>query len=617
MKKLFYIFFLSVFCSSCSDVLDVTPDGRLDLDQVFADPYLTASYFSNCYNNLPGKGRCYYFWTNYPIALSDEAWDCDAGVKVYQAYKGQISAADNPLDDNRDPSVSSDSNYWERYFESIRSINVFLSRIPTAALNNEADRTRWTAEAYTLRAYFLLQLIKWYGGAPILTQELPLDYDYSNLKRNTFVECAKQIVADCDEALKCDNLPWRITNKAEIHRFTKGIAAAIRSEASLFAASPLNNLDDDPALWEWAYDVNKSSLQMLRDNGYELYTQCHDKDLFVLKGNPKEQEKAAVYDEYFVRHMDFTTTPIDKETIWEGNRDQRHQWFIQGFFPLTTYKAGLVPSQQLVDAYDMLATGKPVLNLEKPYLDEQCLEPNYNPGSGYNEKNPYAGRDPRFYATVYFNGSLKKVVGGKGPYKINTYIGGESELRPHDNIPAGDAFTRTGYYFRKGMHPDSDVANDLVDGKWKHYRLGAVILNMAEAAAETGHVDEAMALVNEIRHRAGFDPSVDVTASSKEEARLLVRHERQVELVYEEHRYFDCRRWGKESEDILNEKYLTGMKIEKAGITFKYTRFIVDSDGDVPSKMTYQKKYRRYPIVLSEVSRLESLTGQKWQNPGW
>ena len=81
------------------------------------------------------------------------------------------------------------------------------------------------------------------------------------------------------------------------------------------------------------------------------------------------------------------------------------------------------------------------------------------------------------------------------------------------------------------------------DGRFRFYRLGKIYLNLAEAAIESGHLNEGLALINTIRHRAGFAPAVDVTASTKEGARLLLRHERQVELACEEDRFFDVRRW--------------------------------------------------------------------------
>lgn len=596
MKRfLVYAIGVLMIFSSCNGILDVEPDGRTSLDKIFADPELAAAYFSNCYNNIPHKSRRYFWFSNYPIAISDEAWSCDDvnGQGPVLAYKGQASASLNPLDHVYHDQF--DGDYWKRYWEQIRTINVFLQRIPTAIINNESDRNRWTGEAYTLRAYFYLQLIKWYGNVPVVTTPYPMDYDYSQIKKNTFMDCFKFIVADCDEALK-SNMPWRITSSSEKWRMTKAIAMAIRSQAALYAASPL--YADGTDLWEWAYQINKDCFDQLKSNGYELYTK------------KQTENYASAYAEYFVQNGSFSTAPVDKETIWQSQIGEEGMWWVWGTPVHGNYNAGCVPSQQLVDAYDMLNTGKPVLKLDKPYNDETMLEPNYYENSGYNPKKPYDGRDPRFYATIIYNNCKLQI--GDNIKTIQTYIGGNCELQANS-----DKYTRTGYYARKGMYYRSSSQYGGEDGKWKYYRLGEVYLNLAEAAIEANHIDEGIVLINEIRHRAGFDPKVDVVASNKAEARLLLRHERQVELAYEEHRYWDVRRWTISEENLYNEKYCVGMEIAKKGLSYDYKRFIVGSDGTTPSKMTYESKWHFFPIPSEEAARMESLTGDKWQNAGW
>ena len=141
----------------------------------------------------------------------------------------------------------------------IRIINTFLQRAATAAIPRESDRDRWVAEAHVLRAYFYMELLKWYGPVPIEKEPYGLDYDYSTLSRPTFEDCARFIVDDCEIALQSSNLPWRLTTLNEKIRMTKGIAMAIRSEACLFAASTYNNGGKD--LWEWAYTINKDCLE--------------------------------------------------------------------------------------------------------------------------------------------------------------------------------------------------------------------------------------------------------------------------------------------------------------------------------------------------------------------
>ena len=155
------------------------------------------------------------------------------------------------------------------------------------------------------------------------------------------------------------------------------------------------------------------------------------------------------------------------------------------------------------------------------------------------------------------------------------------------------------------------------DGRFRFYRLGKIYLNAAEAAIESGHLTEGLEWINEIRHRAGFDPSVDLSTNDKNEARLLVRHERQRELACEEDRYFDIRRWTPANENMENEKFTTGMRITKNGNSFSYERINLGTDGSKPSKMSYEKKWHVYPIPANEAAVLEGTTGQTWQNAGW
>ena len=600
-KKLLYTCIAASFAlslGSCSDVMDVTPDGRLSLEEVFANPDYTAAYFSQAFDNLPHKMMNYYWFDNLPSALSDESWSCDdvEGVGAINAYKGQGSARENLFETCYNENF--ECQYWERYWKSIRTINVFLQNIPTAAVNSETDRSRMTAEAHVLRAYYYLQLIKWYGALPIIKVPFPDDVDYSTVKKSSAVDCLKFVVEDCETAMLCEDLPWRIVNDREFRRLTRAMAAAIRSQAALYAASPLYNTGGEN-LWDYAYEKNKDSYQKLKANGYELYTQQH---------HPEEYLNA--YGEYFAQNATGGANPIDHETIWLDIKDNWGMWWVWGLPIQSNYRAGCVPSQELVDAYDMLETGKPVLDLKQPYLDETHLQPNYTEGSGYNPARPYEGRDPRFYATIIYNGA--SIYVGNTKSVVQTYNGGNSELRDNDR-----RYTRTGYYLNKYRNWQAYSGLSGQDGKWKHYRMGEVYLNLAEAAIEAGHIDEGLALINDIRHRAGFDPSVDVTATTQEEARLLLRHERQVEFAFEEHRFFDTRRWTRNEEDLENEKFCTGMRAKRSGLKLTYERFIVGSDGSSPSKLSYKAKWHFLPIPIDDVSSLEDQTGDRWQNYGW
>lgn len=584
--------------TSCNDALDMTPDGRITLDQVFADADMTAKYMSNCYNRIPVKSYNYFWFQNHPTALSDEAWSADSpgGNGPIRAYKDMCSASENIFETEYHGQF--DANYWKHYWKQIRTINVMLSRIGSCALHHEEDRSRWEGEALTLRAYFYLEMVKWYGDLPIIKEVLPMDFDYSGLKREPAVEVLKSIVADCDAALKT-NMPWRITTANEVWRVTKAVAMAIRSQASLYAASKLYCGGQN--LWNWAYEINKDCFNQLKANGYELYTQMQTTNY------------PNAYAEYFAQNGELSSNPVDKETIWQSDVNYNPFWDIAGTPLHGAYMTGENPSQQFVDAFDMLETGKPVLNLEQPYLDEQCLEPNYNPGSGFDPANPYEGRDPRFYAIIIYDGA--KVQVGDVTKIADIHKGGLCQINQ-----ATCGSTHTGYYAKKRMHYNACREMQAQDGRWKYFRLGEIYLNLAEAAIETGDafkMAEGISLINEIRHRAGFSTAVDVKAASQAEARRLLRHERRIELAYEEHRYFDTRRWTSGDENMENEKYCVGMQITLDGDKRIFKRFLLNSDGTNPSKMSYLSKWHHLPIPQSEAAKMEAITGDRWQNEGW
>lgn len=589
--------------ASCSDILDATPDGRQDVDAIFADPELTASYFGTCFDHLPSRGTHEtFFFTNFAWALSDEGWDCSEGgtPSIYDVYQGNVSASNFMPQIEYDQGF--DGNYWDKYWGQIRYCNQFLERIPTAAVNSETNRSRWTAEVHILRAFFYMELMRTYGSVPIVTSVLPLDYDYSQMHRPAYIDDARAVIADCDSALACPDLPWRITSTNEQGRMTKAIACAIKVEAALYAASALNNGGEN--YWDWAYNISKDSYTQLINNGYELYTKITEPDVFK-----------SAYSEYFSLPADLTQIPRDRETIWQGDRGMA-QYFVNGVPQSGNYKCGVCPTQELVDAYDMLATGKPIYDLSKPYNDSIHLQPNIDPTSGYDEKNPYVGRDPRFEATVYYNGSIQYVGQDLVPTPVEAYVGGLDGITE----PGNDKHTRTGYYLQKHKHPYNNAVRGGEGGLTKYYRLGGVMLDYAECAIEAGKVQEGIDIINQIRHRAGFSPSVDIKTTDQNQARLYLRHERQVELAFEEQRYYDERRWCKPDEDIISEKYTTGMRITKNDDgTFTYQRFLLKQPktGIVPSKESYKSQFKYFPIPLSEATRMSSVTGDNWQNPGW
>jgi hypothetical protein len=636
-KKL-YILALIISCatfSSCSSELDQAPDGKISLEDVWKDNDKVAAYLNTCYQYMSGKGDLYFFFERGPANWCDEAWDADDLDVNWAAssrmYTGNASASDFPGWSVTGQGANCE-HYWPNYFSAIHDCAYFLQNIDKAAVTKESDRSRWKAEAHLLRAYYYEELLRWFGcGLPLVKSPYDYNDDFSKVKRASYYETVQFIMADCDSALVCKDLPWRITTSDESGRLPKALACAIKSRMILYAASPLYCGSDNR--WNEAYKVTKETLATLRAQGYELYHTLHDPNTFFNSnsdfgpdGYPLA-EKAAMYNEYFCNSMEYSSNPIDKETIFQ-TRWGSLSFDVEGIGAQRGYKSGTCPSQELVDCFNTV-NGQPILNLENPYKDaETHLNPNYNQtNTQYNPQDPYKNRDPRFYADIYYNGSKRwcwwpfdeeplspenyPAKAGFRTRNIMTYIG-----EPRTGTSAtGRTMTRTGYFIRKYMTPTTSDNNGTYRGEanFKEFRLAEMILNFAEAAAHAGHEDEAIAAVNEIRERVGMP---DLPSGLAGQALLdRIYNERRVEFALEEQRYFDVRRLHKPNEDLsTTDKWVTAAKIiRNADGTYTYGRQQVNGNA----RQCWSNRWLKWPIPLDEVSKVQAITGENWQNPGW
>ncbi len=652
MKRILIISLASVLAltalNGCTDVLDQAPDGKMTLDAVFKNNDMTAAYLSSCYSFVSAKNLWYYFSTNYPIALSDEAWEADdcVGLRTVQYYDGNVSASGNSIYEDMPSPKMRVGTYWKYYWEGIRYCNVFLSNIATASVNSETDRARWTAEAHVLRASFYLELLKWYGAClPISATPYESDFDFSTLTKAKYGEVIQFIVSDCQAALDMNILPWRHVsgNKDDIGmRVTNAVAEAIKVRALLYAVSPRN--DDGTYSKTDAYNIAKASLTALRNNGYELFNKDNTFSPLPVWTDPFGEaitgtnaaaliNAAGSIKYYFCNWADYTADPKDKETIWQHQVNGNRHWLVGTWFG--GYKCGLCPSQQYVDAFEVTDGTRSfnILNLSQPYLDGTAaddytnLEPNYNSaaltsnGGLYNPNDPYKNRDPRFYATIYYHGAKRYMtdVSTMASEWKKVWTNKEdavSGIRDGSRGAGDRTFTRTGYYNQKYLHP-TEGGHELpyFAPGWKLFRLGEIILNVAELAIESGNYTDAVPLINEIRKRSAMPA---ISPASQDEARRLLRQERRVELGFEEARYYDVRRWLAPGTDVdlkATDKWIGAMSISDndAHNAPVFTRTHVR----VAPRECYINKYLLQPIPQAEANRLEAFTGESWQNPGW
>ncbi|HWK57793.1 MAG TPA: RagB/SusD family nutrient uptake outer membrane protein [Parapedobacter sp.] len=570
--------------AGCQEYLDITPDGRISLEDVWKDPKMVEAYLNGAYSEMNvNQGGLNYFSGAFLGGITDLFHDSDDfepdPLIAPMWYQGSLSPTYDPTQ------TGNNGNIFRVYWSGIRKCNVFLENIDHAQVINEGSRARMKAEARVLRAWYYVQLCKKYGPMPIVETPLSLQTDFLTVKRpGSFQEVADFIDRDWQAVKDVTDFPWRITNGLDKGRMTKAIMLLLRSQAQLFAASPLYNPENDLTKWEKARDYAKEGISLLTANGgYQVY---YDPNL-----------GEASFENYFLNSRDFSASPRDKETILESVSPYPMVWphHSNGFPQRDMEKAGSCPTQELVDMFDMRTTGLPVVDPASPYLDDDHLQPNYFSGSGYDPANPYENRDPRFYATVIYNGAYIPGIDALA----ETFVGGAAEIRPN----GGRRNTRTGYYLRKFL--DQAVpAPILLGAYWKRMRFGEFYLNLAEAENElNGPGPDVTAAMKPLRDRVHM-PAIPQTITSKEEMRAYIQKERAVELALEEQRVWDVRRWK-----ILDktDKLVTGMLIEKEGDSFTYERFVVGR------RNSWADKYLLFPIPLTEISVL----GDEWQNPGW
>lgn len=540
---------------SCNDFLDREEDSFIDKTATFDSYNRTKQYLTYAYSLLP-EGLNRFSGGALLGAATDDACFAIESSNIQQFNNGSWNALSNP------------DNVWDRYFagiakcctllENSNHINLDISRLDPAKRveyeNNLKDIRMWRAEAHFLRAYFNFELLKRYGPIPIIKSTLDINKDYSDTPRPTMKEVVEFIANDCDMAADSLELtPWRNMNDA-FGRATKGAALALKSRLLLYAASPLYvdfgdideaNKPSDATLWKAAADAAKAVIDL---NQYEL---------------------APAYDDLFKN--DFQNKEYIFVRRYPSNSD-----FEKSNFPVSYGgKGGTNPSQNLIDDYEM--------------LDGTAFDWN----DPVKAAHPFENRDERLLATVLMNGVLFK---GK---RVATYPGG-ADATPNPNA------TKTGYYLRKFLNENVNIQTG--GGSDGHvvplFRLAEIYLNYAEALNEYDPTNPDIAVyLNKIRERVSL-PDVP-SGLTQEQMRTLIHHERRVELAFEEHRFWDVRRW-KVASSTLGAP-VKGVKItqDDAG-NFTYSPVQVE-------QRVFQPKMYWYPIPQSEVLKLHH-----WeQNKGW
>lgn len=606
---------LSVFLCSCHE-MDFQNDGRAESEQSIYE------YFQRAYQNA---NLAYYYPTmtgidqgltagGYMLAgYCDEAQEVSRNSDVYDYYDGKSTPSSMSL-----LNASKDGiERWSSLFAGIRTCNTGIKYLSDENLNSQYDdnyRRTFMSQLYCVRALDYLYLIKRWGGVPIIDEND--DEDDLNLNRASFAQCVDFIFESCDKAIESDpDMAWFRGNQNNSPKMSKGTLMAIKSEAALYAASRLNAEDysgTEKYTWERVAKITKTALDSVLAKGGRLVNENTSFPIESATGY-------CAYDKLFLSSYPWTLS-WDTETISQPNYygSRRCELWKYNGIPLDDGQetCGACPSQNLVDAYDVISPdgtkAVPLLDLRNPYNSDGT--PNFNPAAlalGYEDcsEKMYENRDPRFYGTIYYDGSVIDLNGEN--VEIQTSVGGNCGI---NLSPLNIKHTCTGYYLRKFINPTSGADNGNKDGYLREFRLAELYLNFAEAAYMAYGADApvsgmtAREAANCVRARVGL-PGID---ENGEDFLLRLKNERRVELAFEEHRYYDVRRWSDPKEDLSKtDKVLSGINITVSDNGEKrYERIYFDRN-------CYSNKYLRLPIPLDEVRKMLAITNENWQNEGW
>lgn len=626
----------------CQSQLDIQRDDRVPssrsvyerLSRVYEQ--INSTYYAPVESGAQGFTAGGYMMAGY----CDEAQEVAQSSSVYNWYNGRVSASSMPLWTNSD---GGGLERWAGLFGSIRNCNEALMHLQDPTLKKdyqEAQQFAATAQFYALRAYSYLLLIKRWGGVPILRDALLPGHDYSQDKRASFAQCVDFIIESCDAALAADpQLSWFNGSSPYYPQICRATLWAIKSEAALYAASPLwadDHAGTEPYTWERAAAITKQALDLTLGHGGNLVNATTSFPATSASG-------LNAYDKYFLSGYPGSLA-WDTETLYQP---YRYSWlrisvWDKSGLPIDVGQssAGACPTQELVDAYEVRnADGTksvPVLDLANPYQADGT--PNINPAAvalGYDDKSDkmYENRDPRFYSTIYYDGAKIQLLAGE--FEVETRLNGNCGV---NLSPTNKRNTCTGYYLRKFHNIQSGADAGNKDGFMRVFRVAELYLNFAEAAFKASGADiqfPATQVTEIILDEEGNETEQVViygTSMSAREAANAVRarvempgiddqgdafwlrlcNERRVELAFEEHRFFDVRRWAKPDQDLsATDKRVSGMWIEqKTDGTMEFRRFAFERE-------CYTNKFLKYPVGLDEVRKMLDKTGENWQNQGW
>ncbi|WP_302996308.1 RagB/SusD family nutrient uptake outer membrane protein [Coprobacter fastidiosus] len=579
MKKIIYgalAMTLTFGTISCSDFLDLAPINKITENDIFGSEAGIEAYMATLYNRLPiedfnyGSESGFNNWVGgcfVPALSCDEAIHCEFPHEIF-----------GPATKN---------NAWNQWwtYDNVRNVNQLIQELKESTLFAPEKQEELLGEAYAIRAWYYFGMAKRYGGVPII--KVPQEYDDSNpsallVNRSTEEETYEFILEDLDNAIAM--LPPTRSSR-EKYRINRYAAAALKSRAMLYAASiakygsyDKNGLVgfDDPSKAEKYYKEVIKAVDVVREGGYSLYRGNADKaknyqEMFWIKGDCPEV--------IFVKKYEYP--------------DKAHNWDLWnqpwGYRYPEGYGSRLSPTLDLIEAFPMAdgTSGEFETNSSGWIVgdDGNILEVK-------DRTDLFDGRDSRLYATVLIPGAewtnAKGDVSGiidvkRGIAEMNgqnvtilkeggaftdqiSYTDPETQKDTSiyvigaQGVGGNAESTITGLYIKKFLYEGNatqDPKHTSGEQDWFEFRYAEIELNYAEAAAElatmgvSDYVANGLTYLNDVRDRAGVEDAPSLTVD-------VVRNERQVELMYENHRFWDLKRW-RQADKVMNNKKMKGL----------------------------------------------------------
>lgn len=560
MKIKYFTFFLYLTMLSACNYLDFDETSGLRTEEnVYSYFNTTKQALTTVYSFLPqdfgvigGAMR---------DAATDDAEYAATGAAIQAFNTGNWSPTNTP------------DNAWNLY-NGVRAANAFLAQLETVDFSNyeyTVNYQKWMkqldtfgAQARVLRATYFFELARRYGDIAMPTEVIDIETDRT-ISKTAFNDVIDFIVNECDESAQL--LPTTYNSSdfdGEVGRVTKGYAHALKSRALLYAASELNNPAQDVEKWKKSVDA---AWQLIGLNLYEL-------DPAGVPNNPNSREAVLMNRNGSNSGFELNNFPI---RLTYGNR--------------TNLASANFPSQNLVDAFETI-NGYAVILTENGWESDD---------PDFDANNPYDNRDPRFYRTVLADGMSFKGT------TIDLKNGGV------DNIAVTEGGSPTGYFLKKYiMEGTSFEPGNIATFRhsWVIYRYAETLLTYAESMiyafknpnyTDATYTLSALEALNMVRSNAGMPPK---DTNDMNEFITMLRNERRVEFAFEDHRFWDIRRWKIGGD---TQRQLDGVRIREVDGEKTYSRFTYE-------RRQWRQAMERYPIPQEKLFVNPNLLPQ---NEGW